>query len=139
MIKKLRKWRKARNIKEPNYKVYFENIIEELLEPMYKKEEIAIIQKDITEKYFKNVPLTNNKIIDTVNDITVFSVNECEMMKYNFKKTMNETIKEINSRKQNPNQKEVWGKWGAVGKWEKDKSQDINTLYEANYDGCRLN
>lgn len=138
--KLLAKWRKERNITNPDYRVYFQNIIEELFEPLgYTKEEISIIKIDIYNKYYPNeLVLNENLVVDTICDIKVFSINELGTMKYNGKKCMKETIKEISSREQDKDQKENWFKNGAVGKWQKDSSQDKDTLYVANYSKCKL-
>ena len=140
IYKLLAKWRKERNITNPDYRVYFQNIIEELIEPLgYTKEEISIIKIDIYSKYFPDYSIIDeNKIVDTICDIKVFSINELGTMKYNGKKCMKETIKEISSREQDKDQKENWLKNGAVGKWQKDSSQDKETLYIANYSKCKL-
>lgn len=139
IYKLLAKWRKERNITKPNYYTYCSNIIEELLEPLYEKEVIKEIQTEIVDKYFiVDYNVDENKIVDTICDIKVFSINELGTMKYNGKKCVKETIKEISSRKQNPAQKEIWLKHGANGKWQKDKLQDKETLYQANYSKCKL-
>lgn len=140
IYKLLAKWRKERNITNPDYRVYFQNIIEEILEPLgYSKEEISIIKRDIYNKYYpSHLVLNENLIVDTICDIKVFSINELGTMKYNGKKCMKETIKEISSREQDKYQKENWLKNGAVGKWQKDSSQNKDTLYVANYSKCKL-
>lgn len=140
IYKLLARWRKERNITNPDYRVYFQNIIEEILEPLgYTKEEISIIKMDIYNKYYPNeLVLNENLVVDTICDIKVFSINELGTMKYNGKKCMKETIKEISSREQDKDQKQNWLKNGAVGKWQKDNSQDKETLYIANYSKCKL-
>jgi hypothetical protein len=61
-----------------------------------------------------------------------------EHLGYDFECVMNETIKEISSRQQDPEQKKRWKKNGSNGeKWQKDKSQDKNTLYKADYSKCK--
>lgn len=134
-------WRKERNITNPDYRVYFQNIIEELFEPLgYSKEEISIIKIDIYNKYYPNeLVLNENLVVDTICDIKVFSINELGTMKYNGKKCMKETIKEISSRKQNPQQKEEWDKNGANGKWLKSELEEHKALwYKADYSKCKL-
>ena len=140
IYKLLAKWRSERNITNSDYRVYFQNIIEELFEPLgYTKEEISIIKIDIYNKYYPNeLVLNENLVVDTICDIKVFSINELGTMKYNGKKCMKETIKEISSREQDKDQKENWLKNGAVEKWQKDTSQDKDTLYVANYSKCKL-
>lgn len=140
IYKLLAKWRKERNITNPDYRVYFQNIIEEILEPLgYTKEEISIIKIDIYNKYYPNeIVLNENLVVDTICDIKVFSINELGTMKYNGKKCMKETIKEISSREQDKDQKENWLKNGAVGKWQKMRNQPKDTLYVGNYGKCKI-
>jgi hypothetical protein len=57
---------------------------------------------------------------------------------YDFEKCMIETIKEISSREQDPIQKEEWSKNGPSGKWQKNKQQNPDTLYKADYESCKL-
>lgn len=138
--KLLAKWRKERNITRSNYYVYCGNIIEELLEPIFDdKKVIEEIKREILFRYFvANITINKNKIVDTICDIQVFSINELGTMKYNPKKCMLETIKEISSRHQDPKQKEDWVKNGASGKWQKWAEQPKETLYIANYEKCKI-
>lgn len=143
LTENLREWRKARNITKADYLVFVGNILEELLEPIYNKEDIEDIKLQVLVDYFnkKDVYFDNiktNDIIDTIQDIQVFCVNETELMGYDNLKCNNEVFSEINSRVQNPIQKEQWEKFGAYGKWEKWKEQDKSTLYTANYEVCKL-
>lgn len=141
IYKLLAKWRKERNITNPDYRVYFQNIIEEILEPLgYSKEEISIIKIDIYNKYYPNELILNeNLVVDSICDIKVFSINELGTMKYNGKKCMKETIKEISSRQQDSFQKEIWDKNGASGKWLKSELEEHKALwYKADYSKCKL-
>ena len=139
-VNDLRVWRAERNIKEPNYPQYIRNVLEELLEPLYDKEFIPKKVDEIWNEHFLNREFntTTDKVLDSMNDICVFSFNEIELMGYDCNLTMNETIKEISSRKQNPIQKEQWAKFGSYGKWEKSLLQDESTLYKADYGICKL-
>lgn len=138
VYKLLAKWRKERNITVANYHVYCGNILEELLEPFYEdKEQINKLKQDMLVKYFNGFYANENKIVDTICDIQVFSINEISNMKYDNKQCMIETIKEVSSRVQDPQQKEEWVKNGAAGKWQKDANQDKTTLYVANYSICK--
>ena len=141
IYKLLAKWRKERNITNPDYRVYFQNIIEELFEALgYTKEEISIIKIDIYNKYYPDKLVLNEKlVVDTICDIKVFSINELGNMEYNGKKCMKETIKEISSRQQDKDQKENWLKNGALGKWKKSELEEHKKLwYKANYSKCKL-
>ena len=133
MVKELRKWREDRRLTQSNYKAYFTNIIEELLEPIYKDPDVLRAAKQtIVDIYYKdNIELDEHDIIDTINDITVFSVNETELMGYSFDKTMSETIKEISSREGEYNPES--------GKWEKFKTKRaIKKWYKADYSKCKM-
>ena len=52
---------------------------------------------------------------------------------YCFRKAMKECLAEINSREQDLEQAKEWAKNGASGKWEKNRSQNPDTLYKADY------
>ena len=130
MVDRLEKWRDERNITEADYKRYFRNIIEELLEPMYNKEEIDFIKNEIVDKYFRDIRIAEYDIVDTINDISVFSINEVGLMGYDFEKTMSETIKEIESRRGKINPE--------TRKFEKFKDDYHQSLwYKADYSGCK--
>lgn len=137
---KLREWRESRNIKTPNTKIYVENCIEELLEIYYKeKGSIDYLKNEIMDKYFNGLTeISVERTIDTINDISVFSINENENMGYDYDECMSETIMEISSRKQDPEQKIEWDLNGASGKWQKDKNQNKDELYVAKYELCKF-
>lgn len=138
VYKLLARWRKERNITHSNYYTYCGNIIEELLEPLYEKETVKLIKEEILKKYFVEMNnLDEDKVVDTICDVQVFSINELGTMKYNNKKCMIETIKEISSRKQDPQQKIEWTNTKPTGKWKKWEDQPKDTLYAANYSICK--
>lgn len=140
----LRKWRKDRNITEPNTKAYIENILEELLEIVYEdKKDIKINQEAIMDICFNkrldsNISSKDN-LIDAIQDIRVFSENETELMGYDADKTLNEVIKEVSSRKQDPDQFIEWQQTKPFGKWKKWSEQPKETLYKADFSICKLN
>lgn len=137
-VEKLRVWRDERNITFPNTKVYVANIVEELLEIYFKnKRVIKFLQWLIMLVFVFRKPISEHEVVDAVSDIKVFSVNEVELMGYDVYKTMNETVLEISSREQDPIQKEIWEKEGASGKWNKNKKQDKDSLYKADYSKCK--
>lgn len=74
-----------------------------------------------------------HEMIDALCDIIVVATGAIHKLGYNPNIAMNETLKEISSRQQDPIQKDIWKKWGASGKWEKNKSQKPSTLYKADY------
>ncbi len=133
-------WRKQRPAMKANHRVFFTNIIEELLEPLYTKETVKIFTKEIVERYYpETLELTSDSVVlDSICDIQVFSINEVELMGYDNNKCMQETVEEISSRKQCPVQQEKWTTTGYDGsKWQKDVNQDKTTLYEADYGKCK--
>lgn len=141
VYKLLAKWRKERNITHSNYYVYCGNIIEELLEPIFDdKKVIEAIKQEILNRYFViDFELNEIRVVDTICDIQVFSINELGTMKYNTKRCMLETIKEISSRQQDPKQKEEWAKNGDNGKWQKSLlPEHIEKWYKADYNKCKL-
>ena len=130
----LKVWRKDRNITQANTRVYVENVIEELLEIYYTDKQYIKEEKDlIMSMFFDANPISVDDTIDAIQDIQVFSVNETELMGYNNEMCNYEVFKEINSREQDPIQKEQWSKFGSSGKWMKNKNQKESTMYKADY------
>lgn len=140
LTKNLRVWREKRNITNGNVEVYIANVIEELLEICYSdKKDISRIQAEIMSQYFcDREPLDELDTLDAIQDIQVFSINEAELMGYDNELSNLEVFKEIDSRKQCPIQRIDWLENGAIGKWQKDKTQDKTTLYKADYERCKL-
>ena len=73
-----------------------------------------------------------------LNYIIKFCENTVTELGYDFKKMMMEKIKVISSRMQDPEQAKDWELNGASGKWKKFEGQDKNTLYDANFESCKL-
>lgn len=140
LTENLKEWRQDRNITNANYLVFVGNVLEELLEPIYLKENIPRIKEKIMDDWFRpdGRLISEYAVVDTIKDIKVFAVNETELMGYCDIKTDNEVFKEINSRIQDPQQKEEWKLKGAYGKWKKWQEQPKETLYKANYGVCKL-
>ena len=140
LTENLRKWRKDRNITKANYLVFVGNILEELMEPIWSKRAIEINKNEILENYFlsSGTVMNNIDIIDTIQDIQVFCINETELMGYDNIKCNEEVFKHINCRKQDPDQKIEWQQFGANSKWQKDKNQNQNEIYELNYEACKI-
>ena len=57
---------------------------------------------------------------------------------YCFRKAMKECLAEINSREQDLEQAKEWAENGASSKWLKNKSQNPDTLYKADYSKALL-
>ena len=139
LTENLKEWRKNRNIINPNTSVFVANVIEELLEIFYDdKQEIKFLQNEIMDLYFDKEPISELNTIDSIKDIKVFSINETEQMGYDDIKTDDEVFKHINCRRQDPIQKEQWEKFGAFGKWEKDRQQNQEEIYQPDYESCKL-
>jgi hypothetical protein len=131
----LRAWRADRNITSSNYRVYFENIVEELLEPLYEKKTIEYFKEEIMDKYYPTiVRAKEDDVLDAIQDIQVFSINEFECMGYDNIKGNEEVFKEINSRQQCPlqAQRDWYGE-----KWKKNTNQPKETLYKADFRKCK--
>ena len=140
LTENLRQWRADRNITKADYLTFVENILEELMECIHSKDAIPKFKKQIMNDYFNKdiVTVINSEVVDILQDIQVFCINETELMGFDNIKCNKEVFSEINSREQDPEQKEEWLKNGAVGKWQKDKFQKDWTLYKANYESCKL-
>lgn len=139
LTEKLRYWRRKRHITNANTKVFIENILEELLEIYYAdKEMIKACKNDIISDYFCLPELNENEVIDAIQDIQVFCINETELMGYDNIQCNKEVFKHIDCRVQDPIQAEEWKEKGAFGKWKKYELQDESTLYEPQYEECKL-
>ena len=141
LTQNLREWRKARNITNADYLTFVGNILEELLEPIYNdKNEIKDIQNKICKEYFEfYAPMCiKEDIIDAIQDIQVFCINETELMGYDNVKCNDEVFKHINCRKQDPQQYLEWKEKCAFGKWKKWSEQPQDEIYQPNYEECRL-
>jgi len=118
-VLELKKWLRDRKITKPSGK-YVENIEEEL-------EEYFIAKTNMDE----------SGRIDAIADIIVFSVNELMLEGYDVNKVMSEVVKEISSRKQDPQQKARWSLEPDLAnkeKWQKDKSVKP---YTADFSKCK--
>ena len=143
LTENLRQWRADRNITKADYLVFVGNILEELLEPLYKKNAIEDMKQEILNGYFFgsfdiNEQLNQYDIIDTIQDIQVFCINETELMGFDNIKCNNEVFKHINCRKQDPEQYIEWKEKVPYGKWKKWSEQPKDEIYEPNYGDCKL-
>ena len=140
LTQNLREWRKKRNITKADYLTFVENILEELMECIHSKDMIPKFKKQIMDEYFNKdiVTVINSEVVDILQDIQVFCINETELMGYDNIKCNNEVFKHINCRKQCPIQTELWEETCPSGKWEKNQNQPKDELYEPNYGDCKL-
>ena len=138
LTENLKDWRKERNISKADYLVFVGNILEELLEPVFEKIFIPKIKQDILNEYFQFGEINENEVVDAVQDIQVFCINETELMGYDNVKCNNEVFKHINCRKQDPTQYLEWKEKGAYGKWKKWSEQPQEEIYQPYYESCKL-
>ena len=141
LTENLRQWRADRNITKADYLTFVENILEELMECIHSKDMIPKFKKQIMNEYFNKdiVTVINSEVVDILQDIQVFCINETELMGFDNIKCNKEVFSEINSREQNPIQKEQWEKFGAYGKWEKSLlPEHKEKWYKADYESCKL-
>jgi len=92
---------------------------------------------------FKDAIKNNDihEMVDALTDIRVIAIGETRKMIYDPECTLNETVKEITSRKQDPAQKHRWErlfKKQPGEKWLKDKNQSKTELYKADFSKCKL-
>ena len=142
LTENLKVWRKDRNITKADYLTFVGNILEELLEPVYEKPVINDIKNKIIEEHFTftfdDLNWNKEEIIDAIQDIQVFCINETELMGYDNVKCNNEVFKHINCRKQDPVQYIEWKEKGAYGKWKKWSEQLADEIYQPDYESCKL-
>lgn len=81
---------------------------------------------------------TSTQMVDALCDIIVVATGAIWKLGYNPNIAMEETLKEISSRQQDPVQKKQWEENGADGKWKKWVYQLSNTLYKADYSKAEL-
>lgn len=94
--------------------------------------------KELTDAFEAN---DEYEIIDAANDLIVVLGGLITQKGYNPQLTLKDTVKEITARKQDPVQKQRWKDSPELQhqeKWEKDRNQDVSTLYKANYNTCKL-
>ena len=91
------------------------------------------------ESYINNISLKMPvQMVNILNIIITMCDELVTAKRYDFKKVVLEKINLLNSRLQDPQQKQDWIKNGATGKWQKMRNQPKETLYIANYGKCKL-
>ena len=140
LTENLRQWRADRNITKADYLTFVENILEELMECIHSKDMIPKFKKQIMNDYFNRdiVRVINSEVVDILQDIQVFCVNETELMGFDNIECNNEVFKHINCRKQDPEQYLEWKEKVPYGKWKKWSEQPKDEIYEPNYGDCKL-
>jgi len=101
---------------------------------------IEKLEEELQE--FKDAVKDNNEyeMLDALTDIRVIAIGEIRKMGYDPECTLNETVKEISSRKQDVIQEIRWkeGDKKPGEKWLKDKWQDSESLYKADFNKCKI-
>ena len=113
----LQKWLAKRNIDSP------------------MKEFESAIESEVDEYTEAMIESDEHEIVDACADMIVLAKNQLILKGYNPDKVLAETIKEISSRVQDPEQ--ASRDWSHE-KWAKDKNQDPDTMYKADYTDCKL-
>lgn len=92
----------------------------------------------LAKSYINNQPL-EGQLLEYYQEFTKIP-NIVKELGFDFVKCMDECLKEISSRKQDPDQKLKWeAQGGSLGeKWQKDLNQNPDTLYKADYKKCRI-
>ena len=79
-------------------------------------------------------------MVDALQDLTVIAAGETVKLGFNPELCLKQTVKEISSRAQCPDQAASWAKGDRMPgeKWLKNRDQDPSTLYTADYSTCKL-
>ena len=101
----------------------------------YPEQAIMKLQEELDELKDALANNDTHETVDALSDLIVVSVGELTKLGYDPTLCLKETVKEISSRKQDPEQAKT--NW-AGSKWQKDKNQDKSTLYTASYERCKV-
>ena len=143
--RKIYNWNMARGNFESgfNYENEFLMLQEELLEFGGLERRTNIFSRFI--KYItvrlrlKHIGATEHDKVDALADIIVVATGSIYKLGYDADLVMEEVIREISSRQQDPIQARLWSERGINGeKWMKDKNQDPKTIKKARFDRCKL-
>ena len=101
---------------------------------------VAKLKEELQELVDGIATNNTNEIVDALSDTIVIATGELTKLKYNPELVLKQTVKEISSRQQDPEQAKAWaaGNKQPGEKWNKDKSQDPSTLYTADYSTCKF-
>ena len=126
---RLKVWREERNIDQmtPTKSQIVEHFVEELFEMCgYDKKEVHILTKRFMSYYVQEKRLDAKVMLDAMNDMAIFKTNDSELLGYDAQQCMDETLKEVESRK---------GEYNAdSGKWIKVIT---GNEYTADYGKCK--
>jgi len=91
--------------------------------------EYKMLHEELQEFLVAAAQNNTYEMVDALCDITVVAVGSLSKLGYDPNKALQETVKEITSRKGAFNK--------STGKWEKDRNQDPTTLYKADYEKAK--
>ena len=126
---------------------YATNVVEELLEMLTNMEsnEARMFAKATVSRWIdiheiETEKLNEVKIIDSIADIMVYSTDAIMKQGYCVDCVLTEVGKEINSRRQDPEQAKRWVEEGPKQgeKWQKDLNQPQEEKYQADFSKCKL-
>ena len=86
------------------------------------------------------VKTDTHEMIDALSDLIVIAAGEMVKLGFNPELCLKQTVKEISSREQCPDQAASWATGDRMPgeKWLKNPKQDPATLYSADYSTCKL-
>ena len=81
-----------------------------------------------------------HEMLDALTDLIVIAAGEMVKLGFNPELCLKQTVKEISSREQCPDQAASWANGDRMPgeKWLKNPNQDPSTIYSADYSTCRL-
>lgn len=98
------------------------------------------LEEELREFHDEHKASNVDGMVDALADIIVIAAGEIAKLGYNPELCLKQTIKEIASREQDPDQAAAWANGERLlgEKWLKNRKQDPSTLYKANYSTCKL-
>ena len=86
------------------------------------------------------VKADTHEMLDALADLIVIAAGEMVKLGFNPELCLKQTVKEISSREQCPDQAASWATGDRMPgeKWLKNPKQDQTTLYSADYSTCKL-
>lgn len=98
--------------------------------------EYQMLSEELTELLTAHNEEDEHEMVDALCDLIVVATGALWKLGYNPDLALEECIKHISSREQDPIQKAQWEENGAEGKWLKNKLQ--GSIYIPNYQSAKL-
>ncbi len=99
------------------------------------------LEEELAEMWEALAAGDTTKFLDGALDSITVLAGGVTQQSYNPELALKQVVKEITSRKQNPEQVSRWAATPSlqdVEKWQKDLNQDPSTLYKADFSTCKL-